>query len=84
LKRNSVVKKNGETVLGLASIFHGASGDSNRILKREQHLYNKDVTVEFNPTAYNTEELFLKFIDEETVACTSIRLRREKNKSISS
>jgi hypothetical protein len=46
-------------------IFHGASGDSNRILKREQHLYNKGVTVEFNPTAYNTEKLLLKFIDED-------------------
>lgn len=46
-------------------IFHGVSGSGNRILGKEKHLYHPEVTIEFNPTAYNTEDLFLKFFDEE-------------------
>jgi hypothetical protein len=60
-------------------IFHGASGDRNRILNKEQHRYHKGVTVEFNPTAYNTEELFLKFIDEELLPALASGSERQKS-----
>src|SRR5580692_8253063 len=46
-------------------IFHGTAGPAGRILKKEQHLYSPDVTVEFNKTAYNNEELFSQWIDKE-------------------
>jgi hypothetical protein len=46
-------------------IFHGASGPAGKIYQQEEHLYSPDVTVEFNPTAYNNEELFSKWIDKE-------------------
>lgn len=46
-------------------IFHGAPGNSGRIFDREGQRYNSGITVEFNSTAYNNEELFLKFIDQE-------------------
>ncbi|RPB01395.1 hypothetical protein L873DRAFT_1788299 [Choiromyces venosus 120613-1] len=39
------------------------SGDN--IRHREGHLWHNGVTVEFNDTAYNNEELFLKFIETE-------------------
>jgi hypothetical protein len=34
-------------------------------LEKEQHLYSPDVTVEFNKTAYNNEELFSQWIDKK-------------------
>lgn len=34
-------------------------------MRQESHLYSKDVTVEFNETAYNNEELFSRWISEE-------------------
>ncbi|RPA95474.1 hypothetical protein L873DRAFT_1845941 [Choiromyces venosus 120613-1] len=44
-------------------IFHATSGDN--IRQREGHLWHNGVTVEFNNSAYNNEELFLKFIETE-------------------
>jgi len=46
-------------------IFHGASGPAGRIYCQESSSYSPDVTVEFNPTAYNNEELLGKWISEE-------------------
>jgi hypothetical protein len=46
-------------------IFHGAPPPRGQIYAQEGHLYSKDVTVEFNETAYNNEELFLKWLNEE-------------------
>ncbi|RPB00518.1 hypothetical protein L873DRAFT_1564006, partial [Choiromyces venosus 120613-1] len=48
-------------------IFHGKSGDRGVIRQKEQHHWHPGVTVEFNETAYNNEELFLRFIDEELI-----------------
>ena len=48
-------------------IFHGKSGDQGMIKRREQHQRHTGVTVKFNDTAYNNEELFLQFIDEELI-----------------
>jgi len=44
-------------------IFHGQ--EQGYISKQEAGLYSPDVTVEFNPTAYNNETLFLQFIQNE-------------------
>lgn len=44
-------------------IFHGA--EKSRILADEIDLYAPDVTVSFNPTAYNNEDLLLRWISEE-------------------
>jgi hypothetical protein len=44
-------------------IFHGAVDTKIRDL--ESFKYHPDVTIEFNPTAYNNEDLFRQFIDEE-------------------
>lgn len=44
-------------------IFHGTSGEN--IRRREGHLWHTGVTVEFNDTAYNNEQLFLDFIESE-------------------
>lgn len=46
-------------------IFHAITRD--QIIKKEKKHWNKNVTVEFNPTAYNNEDLFLKFINEKLV-----------------
>ena len=50
-------------------IFEGAEPPKGKILKRERHLYHPGVTVEFNPTAYNNEKLFLKWLNEEVIPC---------------
>jgi hypothetical protein len=44
-------------------IFKGSS--TGKLWEQEHKEYAPDVTVEFNPTAYNNEELFLKWIKEE-------------------
>ena len=44
-------------------IFHGSS--KGRLFKQEQHLYHPNVTVAFNPTAYNNEELMMQWLDED-------------------
>ncbi|RPA97235.1 hypothetical protein L873DRAFT_1691456 [Choiromyces venosus 120613-1] len=44
-------------------IFHGTSGEN--IRQKEGHLWHTGITVEFNETAYNNEELFLDFIENE-------------------
>jgi hypothetical protein len=44
-------------------IFHGS--ETGPIREKESHLYHHGVTVEFNKTAYNNEDLFTKFIDIE-------------------
>ncbi|KEY68826.1 hypothetical protein S7711_09825 [Stachybotrys chartarum IBT 7711] len=46
-------------------IFHGMPPPTGRILQEEGHLYSPDVTIEFNETAYNNEELFKRSIEEE-------------------
>ena len=46
-------------------IFHTATGA--QIQRNEEGLYDNRVTVEFNPTAYNNEALFLRWIDEELI-----------------
>ena len=44
-------------------IFHASSG--NNIRRKEAHLWNTEVSVELNSTAYNNEKLVLAFIDDE-------------------
>jgi hypothetical protein len=44
-------------------IFKGSS--TGKLWEQEHDDYAPDITVEFNPTAYNNEELFLKWIKEE-------------------
>src|SRR5206468_4066847 len=44
-------------------IFHGKPGG--RLELTEKALYDPRVTVEFNETAYNNEQLFIKWIDDE-------------------
>lgn len=44
-------------------VFHGKP--DGLIRKKESHLYDPRVTVEFNNTAYNNGDLFNKWIDEE-------------------
>jgi DDE superfamily endonuclease len=52
--------------LRLKLIFHGkATDEGGKIEERESHLYHKDVTVHFNSTAYNNEELTMQWIDSE-------------------
>ena len=46
-------------------IFHGTAGPSGQIYKQEGHRYSKEVTVAYNETAYNNEELFDEWIDKE-------------------
>ena len=46
-------------------IFHAVTGVQIRC--KEEDLYDKCVTVEFNPTAYNNEALFLRWIEEELI-----------------
>jgi len=48
-------------------IFHGKSSDRGTIRRKEEHHWHPGVTVEINETAYNNEELFLQFIDEELI-----------------
>ena len=46
-------------------IFHAVTGVQIRC--KEEDLYDKGVTVEFNPTAYNNKALFLRYIEEELI-----------------
>ena len=46
-------------------IFHAATGA--QIRRNEEALYDKRVTVEVNPTAYNNEALLLRWIEEELI-----------------
>ncbi|RFU25380.1 hypothetical protein B7463_g10948, partial [Scytalidium lignicola] len=48
-------------------IFYGIAGASGQIYNKEKHLYYPGVTVEFNSTVYNNEELFMQWIDEELI-----------------
>ncbi|KAI8710466.1 hypothetical protein NCS52_01563600 [Fusarium sp. LHS14.1] len=46
-------------------IFHGTAGPKGRIFADEGHLYAPDVTVAYNETAYNNEDLFYDWIKDE-------------------
>jgi hypothetical protein len=46
-------------------IFHSTAGPTGRIYDKESHLYSPNVTVEFNRTAYNNEELFSQWLEKE-------------------
>ncbi|KAI1002463.1 hypothetical protein K3495_g5741 [Podosphaera aphanis] len=46
-------------------ISHGIDSDRSAIRKTEEHLYHPGVTIEFNGSAHNTEELMLEWLDEE-------------------
>jgi hypothetical protein len=49
-------------------IFHGkATNEGGKIEERESHLYNKGVSVHFNESAYNNEELTIQWIDQELI-----------------
>jgi hypothetical protein len=49
-------------------IFHGkATNEGGKIEERESYLYHKGVTVHFNSTAYNNEELTIQWIDSELI-----------------
>jgi len=48
-------------------IFHGSSGPNGKILKAERDKYSPDVTVEVNETAYNNEDLFKQFVEDELI-----------------
>jgi DDE superfamily endonuclease len=49
-------------------IFHGkATNEGGKIEERESHLYHKGVTIHFNSTAYNNEELTMQWIDSELI-----------------
>ena len=49
-------------------IFHGKStNEGGKIEERESHLYHQGVTVHFNSTAYNNEELTNQWIDKELI-----------------
>ncbi|KAF2186694.1 hypothetical protein K469DRAFT_726176 [Zopfia rhizophila CBS 207.26] len=49
----------------LKLIFHSTAGSTGQIYKQEGHRYSKEVTVAYNETAYNNEELFNKWIAKE-------------------
>lgn len=40
------------------------NSSGNRICGKKKHLYHPEVTIGFNPTAYNTEVHFLRFFDK--------------------
>ncbi|KAI8404168.1 hypothetical protein FOFC_15662 [Fusarium oxysporum] len=46
-------------------IFHGESGEKSRISKAEQHLYAPGIKVIYNTHAYNNEELFKLWVEED-------------------
>jgi DDE superfamily endonuclease len=49
-------------------IFHGkATNEGGKIEERESHLYHKGVTVHFNSTVYNNEELTIQWIKSELI-----------------
>jgi hypothetical protein len=47
--------------------YRKATDEGSKIEERESHLYYKGVTVHFNPTAYNNEELTIQWIDSELI-----------------
>jgi hypothetical protein len=54
-------------------VFHGTPSDKGgKAEALEKERYHPGVTVEFNKTAYNNEELFSRFIDEELVLDTGV------------
>lgn len=46
-------------------LFHATTGEN--IFRKEGHLYDSRVTVEFNKTAYNNKEIFLTQIENEII-----------------
>jgi DDE superfamily endonuclease len=48
-------------------IFKGTAGETGKILKAEQHLYDSRVTVDVNPTAYNNEVLLSQQLRDEVI-----------------
>jgi hypothetical protein len=49
-------------------IFHGKpTNGGGKIEEQESHLYHQGVTVHFNDTAYNNEELMAQWIDDELI-----------------
>jgi hypothetical protein len=49
-------------------IFHGkATNEGDKIEERESYLYNKGVTVYFNESAYNNEQLTIEWLDTELI-----------------
>ena len=46
-------------------IFYGTAGPIGRIFDDEGYLYAPDVTVAYNETAYNNEDLFYDWIKDE-------------------
>jgi len=49
-------------------IFHGKpTNEGGKIEERERHLYHQGVTVHFNDTAYNNEELIAQWINNELI-----------------
>jgi hypothetical protein len=49
-------------------IFHGkATDEGGKIEERESHLYHKGVTIHFNESAYNNEQLTLEWFDTELI-----------------
>ncbi|KAM5380051.1 hypothetical protein ACJZ2D_003698 [Fusarium nematophilum] len=53
-------------------IFHGKPTDEGgQIYEKEKHLYHPSVAVEFNDTAYNNEDLFLRWIRDDLSKLTS-------------
>ncbi|RPB29914.1 hypothetical protein L211DRAFT_51815 [Terfezia boudieri ATCC MYA-4762] len=63
----SYIFTDGKSYIRPKLIFAGTTGPKATIKKTEGHLYYPDITVEFNPTAYNNEDLFLKSIAEEII-----------------
>ena len=52
----------------LKLIFHRkTTNEGGKIKERESHLYHKGVTVHFNSTAYNNEELTIQWINSELI-----------------
>ncbi|KAM5344618.1 hypothetical protein ACJ41O_013153 [Fusarium nematophilum] len=53
-------------------IFHRTpTEEGGQIEEKERHLYAQDVIVEFNKTAYNNEEIFSRWIDQQLSKVTS-------------
>jgi DDE superfamily endonuclease len=49
-------------------IFHGKpTEEGGKIEEHEKHLYNKGVTVYFNDSAYNNEQLTMEWLDTELI-----------------
>ena len=55
-------------------IFYSTTSPTRQIYKQKGHRYSKEVTVTYNKTAYNNEELFNKWITEELYQLLADRL----------